>query len=259
MRRLARPMIAPMLSPTASARRLWHSRRRRSAAAKRWLRSRWQDAKLFLLDLRDRLLGRRDPLIPPRRAKLPGWRADSRKMGRAWVTIIESEAGLRGDARILDIGCGPGRLAAALTARLDGGSYEGFDVDRPSIGWCQQAITPGNPNFRFQIADIYNASYNPEGSQDPANYRFPFPDSDFDLALAMSVFTHLTPTDTEQYLREAARVLRPGGRLVATFFLVNDEIMEADDAPERRRRFSMSSPTATAAPIAAPWSRPRSA
>ncbi len=167
---------------------------------------------------------------------LPGWRADSRKMGRAWVTIIESEAGLRDDARILDIGCGPGRLAAALTARLDGGSYEGFDVDRPSIGWCQQAITPGYPNFRFQIADIYNASYNPEGSQDPANYRFPFPDSDFDLALAMSVFTHLTPTDTEQYLREAARVLRPGGRLVATFFLVNDEIMEADDAPERRRR-----------------------
>lgn len=233
-----RHMIGAVGSPTAIARRLWRSRKRRFAAAKRWWRRRRQDATLALLDLRDRTLGRRDPLIPPRRRKLPGWRADSRKMGREWVRIFETEVGLRGDERILDIGCGPGRVAAALTRRLDHGSYEGFDVDRPSIGWCQEVIAPRHPNFRFQIADIYNASYNPEGSQQPASFRFPFPDSDFDLAFALSVFTHMPPTDTEHYLSEATRVLRPGGHLVATFFLVNDEILnsQAGDSPERRRR-----------------------
>ena len=172
-------------------------------------------------------------MVAPRRYRLPGWRTDSREMGRAWVAIIESDACLRGDARVLDIGCGPGRVAAALTAR--GGSYEGFDVDPRSIAWCRKAITPRFPNFRFQVADIYNASYNPDGSQDAAAYRFPFSDAEFDLALALSVFTHLTPTDTEQYLRESVRVLRPGGRLLATFFLVNEAILDRD-SPARRRR-----------------------
>jgi SAM-dependent methyltransferase len=193
---------------------------------------------LALLDLRDRLRGDRDPLVPPRRYRLPGWHADSRRIGKRWIEILDSEIGLRGDERVLDIGCGPGRFAAPLTARLGGGSYEGFDIDRSSIGWCQQAITSRHPNFRFQVADIHNALYNPNGSQTAVEYRFPFPDAAFDLALSLSVFTHMPPSETAHYLREAARVLRPGGRLLASFLLLNEETerLQAKGSPDRRYR-----------------------
>jgi SAM-dependent methyltransferase len=194
---------------------------------------------LALLDMRDRVRGDRDPLVPPRRYRLPGWYADSRGIGNRWLEIFRNEIGLRGDERVLDIGCGSGRIAAPLTASLVRGSYEGFDVDRRSVGWCRRAITSRYPNFRFQVADIHNALYNPGGSQAAVEYRFPFPDAQFDLALSLSVFTHMTPSETAHYLREAARVLRPGGRLLATFFLLNEETerLQANGSPERRYRF----------------------
>lgn len=194
---------------------------------------------LALLDMRDRVRGDRDPLVPPRRYRLPGWYADSRGIGNRWLEIFRNEIGLRGDERVLDIGCGSGRIAAPLTASLVRGSYEGFDVNRASVGWCTRAITPRHPNFHFQVADIHNALYNPGGSQAAVEYRFPFPDAQFDLALSLSVFTHMTPSETAHYLREAARVLRPGGRLLATFFLLNEETerLQANGSPERRYRF----------------------
>jgi SAM-dependent methyltransferase len=127
------------------------------------------------------------------------------------------------DGRVLDIGCGPGRIAARLARFLDRGSYEGFDIDPRSIRWCQRRISPRHPNFRFQLADIRNAQYNPAGSQEARAYTFPYPDDEFDLALAASVFTHMRPGETDRYVCEAARVLRPGGRLLATFFVLNED------------------------------------
>jgi SAM-dependent methyltransferase len=185
----------------------------------------------------DRLRGDRDPLVPPRRYRLPGWYADSRRIGERWLETFD--IGLRGDERVLDIGCGPGRIAAPLTTRLVRGSYEGFDIDQRNIRWCANAITSRYPNFLFQVADIYNALYNPDGSQAAVEYRFPFPDADFDLAFSLSVFTHMVPSETAHYLLEAARVLRPGGRLLATFFLLNEETerLQASGSPERRYRF----------------------
>ena len=82
---------------------------------------------------------------------------------------------------------------------------------------------PRHPSFRFQLADIRNAQYNPTGSQEARAYSFPYPDREFDLALAASVFTHLRPGEIERYVSEAARVLKPGGRLLASFFLLNED------------------------------------
>jgi SAM-dependent methyltransferase len=92
-----------------------------------------------------------------------------------------------------------------------------------SIDWCRRRITPRHPRFRFQVADVHNPRYNPSGTQDPLGFRFPYRDDEFGLAFAASVFTHLRPDETERYLHESARVLRSGGRLVATFFLLNDD------------------------------------
>ena len=94
---------------------------------------------------------------------------------------------------------------------------------RRGIEWCQRAITPRYPNFRFQVADLYNRHYNPVGRFSASEYRFPFEDESFDFVVLTSVFTHLLPADRDNYISEIARVLRPGGRCFGTFFLFDDE------------------------------------
>ncbi|MGZ4360067.1 MAG: class I SAM-dependent methyltransferase, partial [Gaiellaceae bacterium] len=63
---------------------------------------------------------------------------------------------------------------------------------------------------------------------------FPYRDASFDLAVAFSVFTHLLPEDMARYAAEAARVLRPGGTLCATFFLINSDVLAREGAWESR-------------------------
>lgn len=128
------------------------------------------------------------------------------------------------DERVLDVGCGVGRMAFPLTGYLSRRArYEGFDIYRDAIDWCQQNITPQYPNFRFQHADIVSVRYNPTGAFKGSEFRFPYEDDSFDFAFLTSVFTHVLPDDFHQYLSELSRVLRPGGRCFITYFLLNDE------------------------------------
>jgi SAM-dependent methyltransferase len=189
--------------------------RRRARMARRWaLRAR--------LDFQDWRSGDRDPLLPPRRLGLPSQIA---AVGDRLVGIVVDKGKLKPDGAILDMGCGPGRTAAPLTKYLTASArYEGFDVMPKSIAWCRKAIMPRFPNFHFQVADIHNAQYNPAGTQRASDYRFPYEDASFDAAVAGSLFTHLRPFEGQRYLDEAARTLRPGGRLVATWFLIDEEV-----------------------------------
>lgn len=105
------------------------------------------------------------------------------------------------------------------------GTYDGLDVERDAIAWRRRHITRRYPNFRFHHADIRNTHYNPRGHLDPASYCFPFPDASFDLVVLAPVFTHLRPVSATQYVREARRVLAPGGRRLATFLLVSEDAL----------------------------------
>jgi SAM-dependent methyltransferase len=149
-------------------------------------------------------------------------------VGERLVDVMIDAGRMKPDADVLDIVCGPGRTAAPLSRYLDPdrGRYEGFDVMPESISWCQKAITRRHPNFRFQLADLHNAQYNPDGSQRACEYDFPYGDAGFDVAVAASLFTHLRPFEARRYLEETARVLRPGGRLLGTWYLLNDESRE---------------------------------
>jgi SAM-dependent methyltransferase len=71
---------------------------------------------------------------------------------------------------------------------------------------------------------VQNARYNPHGRLSASQVAFPYHDASFDFAFAASVFTHLDADECRHYLAEARRVLRPGGRLMATFFLVDDDV-----------------------------------
>lgn len=178
--------------------------------------------RLRALDARDALTGRRDPLVPPRRRQFVG-RGDFAATGEEFLAHFRELAGLRPDHRVLDVGCGIGRMARPLAAYLDParGSYDGFDVDRDGIGWCRRVYGRRHPHFRFQVADLFNARYHPGGAHRAAEYRFPYDDGSFDLVVATSVYTHLLEEEADHYLAESARVLVPGGRLLATFFVLD--------------------------------------
>jgi SAM-dependent methyltransferase len=132
--------------------------------------------------------------------------------------------------RVLDVGSGIGQKARFLTTYLDhNGSYEGFDIVPKGVEWCNEKYKRFD-NFHFQLADIYSAHYNPTATTKASEYRFPFEDSDFDIVFLASVFTHMVPQDMRHYLTEIARVLKPGGRCVISYFLLN---------PESRKRVAL--------------------
>jgi SAM-dependent methyltransferase len=132
---------------------------------------------------------------------------------------------LRPDERVLDVGSGAGRVAIPLSDYLTEGTYEGFDTSAPSVEWCRENITPRAPNFTFRHVDIHNKTYNPAGTIDPGSFRFPYEDSAFDFVYLTSIFTHMLPADIEHYFAEIARVLRPDGRWLATWFLLDEEAL----------------------------------
>jgi SAM-dependent methyltransferase len=174
-------------------------------------------------DLLNSLLGRRDPLTPPKGRVFFGG-GDFNQVGEEYLRYFVELGGLRPNERVLDVGCGIGRMAVPLTRYLDNrGSYEGLDVFPKGIAWCQENITPRYPNFRFRVADIKNKEYNPGGRFAASEYEFPYAEASFDFVLLTSVFTHLLPDEVENYLSEIERVLAPGGRCFASFFLLNEE------------------------------------
>jgi SAM-dependent methyltransferase len=129
---------------------------------------------------------------------------------------------LRPHERVLDVGCGVGRLAIPLTRYLEGnGAYDGIDVIPELINWCMDNISTKYPNFRFQLADVYNGFYHPTGRAKASEYKFPYEHGSFHLVFLGSLFTHLPPAEVENYLSEIARVLRRGGRCMISVFLMD--------------------------------------
>lgn len=166
---------------------------------------------------------RRDPMVPPK-GKIFIGSGDFVSQGRHIAGMLTDLTGLTPDMAVLDVGCGIGRAAVALTSVLsDKGCYEGFDIVHDGIDWCRQRITPRHPNFHFTHVDLRNDLYNLSTEAEAAHFRFPYPDGSFDRVLLTSVFTHMMPDDMNNYLREIRRVLRPGGICLATYFVIDAE------------------------------------
>ena len=163
-------------------------------------------------------------MIPPKRLLDLYGGGDFKKTGKEILALLIDAGRLQPSERILDVGCGVGRVAVALTEYLQDGRYEGFDVIPEGIEWCKRQLSPKFPNFNFQLADLHNRFYNPQGRYKPEEYKFPYHDDTFDLVLLTSVFTHMLTKDMEHYISEISRVLKTNsGRCIITFFLLNEE------------------------------------
>ncbi len=165
-------------------------------------------------------------LLPPKELQryVGGADGEYKEIGDRAVGYLVDLCGLRPGDAVLDVGCGSGRAAEPLTRYLNrDGRYAGFDISTKAIEWCKQNISQAHPNFDFRVVDVENSLYNPTGKYPPAEFRFPYPDASFDVVSLTSVFTHMFPDDVNHYLDEIVRVLKPGGRCMSTYFLLNDE------------------------------------
>ena len=178
----------------------------------------------FPAELYDRITGARgDRDLPPRSIAFVG-DGDFAAIGEEFFGYFKELCGLKPGERVLDIGCGAGRIALPLSRYLDdAGSYDGFDVLPDHVRWCSSHIGSRRSNFRFVQADIRSPMYNPKGRFAPSEYRFPFDDASFDFAFMTSVVTHILPDGAAHYLAETCRVLRPGGRCLVTWFVIDEE------------------------------------
>lgn len=202
-------------------RKLWYSL---SAKQRYWVRY------LYYLpsDLLDRLKGNRLKYVPPRGAIYTGSAAGAKKFiagSRHQLSLLKSEMNLQPNDAVLDIGSGIGRTAISLVDYLSSeGEYEGFDVVKSGVDWCNKKISKDFPNFNFTYVPLFNDLYNTSKGK-AEDFVFPYEDDQFNKVFSFSVFTHMQVDEIQNYFKEIARVLKDDGLAFSTFFLY-DEVDE---------------------------------
>ncbi len=125
------------------------------------------------------------------------WRAS--RLGRITDSLEEALLfeliGPPASLRILEVGCGDGALATALAGR--GADVTGVDVDPRMLRAARARAEAMGLALVFVEADIR---------------ALPLLDASFDVVVAVTVLCFVP--DTQRAVREMARVLRPGGRMV---------------------------------------------
>jgi SAM-dependent methyltransferase len=166
--------------------------------------------------------------LPPRsmRGRMCGdaFRSDSffLQSGVVEATRFSARLGYTKSSRIVDVGCGLGRLATGMLAEFGDVQYLGIDANQDFVRWCQENIERYHPNFRFVHLDIANELYNPAGTLAGSELQLPVGDTSADIAYLWGVFTNMVPEHVELYIGEIGRILRPRGRCFLTAFVEDD-------------------------------------
>lgn len=161
---------------------------------------------------RDALLQARDEGSWP--ASIAGEMERHYSPGRTWQAMVHGVAALLDLGDVLDIGCGDGWSASLLAPRAR--SYVGVDRSERVIEAAER-----------RTADLACAEGRPRFLQAEME-ALPFGAATFDTVLLFHVLPHAEEPD--RAIAEAARVLRPGGRLAIT-------TVAAHDHPDRTAAF----------------------
>ncbi len=129
----------------------------------------------------------------------PGDYAANSAAQHAWARELIAKLRLHGDERILDVGCGDGKVTAEIARAVPKGAVIGIDASAEMIRFARKTFPPSKiSNLRFEIRDA-------------RRIRF---EQTFDLVFSNAALHWVD--DHQTFLRGSAAVLKPGGRLVVS-------------------------------------------
>ena len=133
--------------------------------------------------------------------------------GRDEVARVIGDHDIAG-AAVLDIGCGAGGIDVALVAAHGAGFVTGIDVEDPVLAHARALVNRAGLSTRIGLVKV-------------APGPLPFPPGTFDVVFSKDSIVHIP--DKHALMAEVFRVLKPGGR-----FLASDWLIGHDGAPSRR-------------------------
>ncbi len=109
----------------------------------------------------------------------------------------------------------------------------------PLLNGVRRPILPGIQTSTFTSATYITKHLIPPGNTRRLNTVSLSRLHPLTFVLLTSVFTHMLPQDMDNYLSEVARVLKPDGRCLITYFLLNPESLALIDAEESSFNFQV--------------------
>jgi trans-aconitate 2-methyltransferase len=135
---------------------------------------------------------------------LHSWRPEkyerSSSTQQLWAGELISKIEIEGSERVLDIGCGDGKITARIADLVPKGSVLGIDSSEEMVRFAKEKFPPeSHQNLRFQEADARDLSFEEE----------------FDLVVSFAALHWIA--DHGPVLRGIRRALKPGGRTFLQF------------------------------------------
>jgi SAM-dependent methyltransferase len=135
-----------------------------------------------------------------------------------FVDVISRYRDWRSVRRLLDFGCGSGRILVHFLRDADGPQVIGCDLDAAMIAWCRDHL----PSGEFTVIEVSQV--------------LPYADATFDAVISLAVLPAFGPDALNECLAEMRRVLAPGGlflpsvqgRFAASYLLPPDTMSQLD-------------------------------
>lgn len=134
---------------------------------------------------------------------LAGFVATGEREVRRYLRVLGLEGPHLAGGRMLELGCGIGRMTAAFTRRA--GSVVAADVDPAFLERCRETVARHGDPARLRTARVVDGR------------RIDVPDADVDLAFSYITLQHCAPDVAIELAREAVRATRPGGTVALNF------------------------------------------
>ena len=116
---------------------------------------------------------------------------------------------LQGNEQVLDVGCGDGKITAALAKKISNGSIIGVDISVSMIDFAKKTFPQNDyPNLQFFVQDAQKLDYK----------------EDFDLIVSFTALQWIP--DHAAFVKGAYRALKPAGLLAITMPLNPPKALE---------------------------------